>query len=200
MEIIPTTIPNTDFSQVEKRLQDIKNLSTWIQIDLTDGVLVKPASYPLELFNNSHLDLSKNIFDVHLMVKEPIRWLNKCLAIQASRVVGQVEMMADRELFIKTAQDNSLEAGLAFDATTPVDDNIPQDTDLILLMGRPMGFTPAPLDPQIFEKIDFFKKMGFKVAVDGGVSPDNFSQFQQAGVDIVYVGHYFLDLINEKNR
>ena len=67
-------------------------------------------------------------------------------------------------------------------------------------MGRPMGFTPAPLDPQIFEKIDFFKKLGFKVAVDGGVSPDNFSQFQQSGVDIVYVGHYFLDLINEKNR
>ncbi len=200
MEIIPTTIPNTDFSQVEKRLQAIKDLSTWIQIDLTDGVLVKPASYPLELFNNSHLDLSKNIFDVHLMVKEPINWLNKCLAIQASRVVGQVEMMADRELFIKTAQDNGLEAGLAFDATTPVDNNIPQDTNLILLMGRPMGFTPAPFDPQIFEKIDFFKKLGFKVAVDGGVSPDNFSQFQQAGVDIVYVGHYFLDLINEKDH
>ncbi len=200
MEIIPTTIPSTDFSQVEQRLQAIKDLSTWIQIDLTDGVLVKPASYPLELFNNSHVDLSKNIFDVHLMVKEPINWLNKCLAIQASRVVGQVEMMTNRELFIKTAQDNGLEAGLAFDATTAIDDNIPQDTDLILLMGRPMGFTPAPLDPQIFEKIDCFKNLGFKVAVDGGVSPDNFSQFQQSGVDIVYVGHYFLDLINEKDH
>lgn len=199
MEIIPTTNPNTDFSQVEIRLKKIKDLSTWIQIDLTDGVLVKPASYPLELFNKSEVDLSKNIFDVHLMVKEPLHWLNKCLSIQASRVVGQVEMMTDRELFIKTAQDSGLEAGLAFDAATPLDKNIPKDTDLILLMGRPMGFTPAPLDPQIFEKIKFFQDLGLKVAVDGGVNPDNFAQFKQSGVDIIYAGHYFLDLIHEKN-
>ena len=76
------------------------------------------------------------------MVKEPLNWLNKCLFVQASRVIGQVEAMSDRETFIAAVKDHGLEAGLAFDADTPLDFDIPLDTDLILLMGRPMGFDP----------------------------------------------------------
>ena len=199
MQIIPTTNPNTDFDVVEKRLEEIKDLSSWVQIDLTDGILVKPASFSLELINKTYLNLEKNLFDVHLMVKEPQNWIQKCLYIHASRVAGQVEMMSNRDKFIITLKDNGLEAALAFDALTPVDKNIPKDTDYILLMGRPMGFTSAPLNSHLFDHIKFFKNLGFKVAVDGGISPDNIKLFEEAGVDIVYSGHYFLDLIHDKN-
>ena len=97
MEIIPTTNPSTDFNLVESRLAEIKDLSSWVQIDVTDGVLVKPPTFNLELLNKSRIDLSKNLFDIHLMVKEPINWLNKCFFVQASRIIGQVEMMSDRQ-------------------------------------------------------------------------------------------------------
>ncbi len=199
MQIIPTTNPNTDFDIVEKRLTEIRDLSSWIQIDTTDGILVKPASFPLELINKTYLNLEKNLFDVHLMVKEPQNWIKKCLHIQASRITGQVEMMSNRNKFINTLKDYGLEAALAFDALTPLDKNIPKDTDYILLMGRPMGFTPAPLNPQIFDRIKFFKDLGFMVAVDGGISPDNIKLFEETGVDIVYSGNYFLKLIYDKN-
>lgn len=196
MQIIPTTNPQVDFDRVEARLSLVKDTTTWIQIDVTDGVLVKPVSFPLELLNRSDLILEKNIFDIHLMVKEPINWLNKCLFIQASRIIGQVEAMSDREAFISAVKDQGLEAGLAFDVDTPVDFNIPLDTDLILLMGRPMGFDPLPLDDRIFAKIKKLKDKKYKVAVDGGVTPDSLLRFIDAGVDIIYSGQYYLDLIN----
>jgi len=196
MQIIPTTNPQVDFNRVEARLSSVKNLTTWIQIDVTDGVLVKPVSFPLELLNRSDLILEKNIFDIHLMVKNPINWLNKCLFIQASRVIGQVEAMSNREDFIKVVKDQGLEAGLAFDVDTPIDFKIPLDTDLILLMGRPMGFDPLPLDDRIFSKIKKLKDKKYKVAVDGGATPDNLPRLINAGVDIIYSGQYYLDLIS----
>lgn len=194
MQLIPTTFPQADFNQVEARLSAVKDLSTWIQIDLTDGILVKPASFSLELLNKTYLNLEANLFDIHLMVKEPLHWLQKCASVQASRVIGQVEMMRDREVFINSAKDLGFEAGLAFDAATPIDKNIPKDTDLILLMGRPMGPDPGPLSPQIYQKIKFIKNLGFKVAIDGGVDSYNFSRLTASGVDIIYSGSAFLNL------
>ena len=72
MQIIPTTNPQVDFNLVENRLSAIFELSAWIQIDITDGVLVRPATFPLELLKRASIDLSKNLFDIHLMVKEPM--------------------------------------------------------------------------------------------------------------------------------
>jgi len=199
MEIIPTTNPHTDFNLFEKRLAEIKDLSAWFQIDVTDGVLVKPASFYLELLNSSYLDLEKNLFDIHLMVKEPINWLNKCFHIQASRITGQVELMSDREAFISSIKDRGLEAGLAFDVDTPLDIRIPKETDYLLLMGRHMGFDPQPFDPKTYDRIKFFKDLGFKVSIDGGVNPENFSKLKDSGVDIIYSGQYYLHLTHEKN-
>jgi len=133
------------------------------------------------------------------MVKEPINWLKKCLFVDASRIYGQVEMMSNREIFVTEAKNLGLEVGLAFNIDTPVD-NIPSECDLILLMARPAGFGTYPLDETIFQKITEAKKIGKKIAIDGGVTPDNFSQIKQFGVDIIYLGQYFLDLIHEKEK
>lgn len=198
MEIIPTTNPQSNFSLVENRLSQIKNLSTWIQFDVADGVLVRPPTFSLELLNNTDIKLENNLFDIHLMVKEPINWLNKCLAVQASRVIGQVEMMSDREAFITTAKNNGLEVGLAFDSDTSLDLDIPSETDLILLMGRHFGYEPLSLDEKIYDRIKFYKDKNFKVAIDGGVTPNNFSTIKNSGVDIIYLGQFYLDLVHEK--
>lgn len=195
MQIIPTTNPQVDFLDVEKRLEYIKDLSAWIQIDVTDGVLVSPPTFPLEILSKSKINIDKNIFDIHLMVKNPINWINKCLFIEATRITGQVEMMENRENFVTTVKDHGCEAGLSFDVDTPID-NIPAETDLILIMGRKMGFAPAILDDKIFEKIKQAKKFGKLVALDGGASLDNFEKLKQSGLDIIYSYQNYFDLRN----
>jgi len=196
MQLIPTTNPETDFLVVEKWLSEVKDLSTWIQVDVADGILAKPQTFSLELLNRLDTNLDKNIFDIHLMVKEPINWIQKCLHVQASRITGQVEMMRDRSKFVSIIKDAGLEAGLAFDSSTPLDNDIPKDTDLILLMGRPMGYDPLPFDSSIFDKIKKLKDQNFTVAVDGGVDAKNFSQLVASGVDIIYSYTNFFTLKN----
>jgi len=197
MEIIPTTNPLTNFAALEARLVEIKDLSPWIQIDVTDGIFAAPPTFPLELLNRSDSNLENNLFDIHLMVKEPQNWLNKCLFIQASRVSAQVEMMSDREKFVTEAKNAGFEVALAFNIDTPVTD-IPSECDLILLMGRPAGFGDYPLSEKIYSKIKEAKKFGKKIAVDGGVTPENLPLLKAASVDIIYSGQYFFKLINEE--
>ena len=195
MQIIPTTNPQVDFLDVEKRLEQIKDISAWIQIDVADGILVKPATFPLEILSKPSINLDHNLFDIHLMVKEPINWLKKCQFIEASRIVGQVEIMSDPEKFISSIKDMGTEAGLAFDIDTPIVD-IPAETDLILIMGRKMGFTPETLDENIYDKIKQAKSFGKLVALDGGASLENFDKLKESGVDIIYSYHNYFDLIN----
>jgi pentose-5-phosphate-3-epimerase len=132
------------------------------------------------------------------MVKQPLDWVEKCLFIGANRITGQVEMMNDRENFVKTVKDEGLEAGLAFDIDTAVED-IPEETDLILLMGRKAGFGEYPLDEKVFKKIEMVKKMGKVAAVDGGVTKNNIDRLKKLGTDIVYSGNNYFEL-NEKNN
>lgn len=196
MQIIPTTNPQTNYLEVEKRLEKIKDLSAWIQIDVTDGILVKPPTFPLELLKKPAINLDKNIFDIHLMVKNPINWINKCLFIESTRITAQVEMMDDREKFVTLVKDSGCEAGLSFDVDTSID-NIPAETDVIQIMGRKMGFEPAPLDDKIYDKIKLAKSFGKLVALDGGASLENLDKLQAAGLDILYSYHNYFDLINK---
>lgn len=195
MEIIPTILEK-DFSLAENRFFKLKDLSSWIQIDVTDNIFIPQKSFELELI--SKLETHTTLWDIHLMVKEPIKWIKKCLFIDASRIYGQVEMMSNREEFVTEAKNAGLEAGLAFDIDTPID-NIPEECDLILLMGRSAGFGSYSLDEKIYQKISDAKKIGKKIALDGGVTKDNFQKLKNAGVDIIYLGQYYLDHINEKN-
>jgi len=195
MEIIPTILEK-DLTLAENRFSQIKPLSSWVQIDVTDNVFVPGKSIELELFSKFGQTYS-TLFDIHLMVKEPINWIKKCLFIDASRIYGQVEMMSDREIFVTEAKNSGLEVGLAFNIDTSVD-NIPSECDLILLMGREAGFGSYPLNEKIYQKIINAKKFGKKLALDGGVTPNNFQRLKDSGLDIIYLGQYYLDLINEK--
>jgi len=197
MEIIPTILEK-DIILAEDRFAKIKKISPWVQIDVVDNIFTPGKSFELELISKFD-QINSTLWDIHLMVKEPINWLNKCLHVDASRVCGQVEMMSDRENFVTQAKNLGLEAGLAFDIDTPVD-NIPSECDLILLMARKAGFGTYPLNEKAFQKITEAKKFGKKVAIDGGVNRYNFSQIKQSGVDIIYLGQYFLDLIHEKEN
>lgn len=187
-----------DFFEAEERIAGVKDSSRWIQIDVGDNVFAPGKTFELELLNKLSFNTDNLLWDVHLMVKEPIDWIEKCLFIGANRIIGQVEMMTDREKFVRTVKDEGLEVGLAFDIDTPVE-NIPEETDEILLMGRKAGFGEYPLDERIFKKIEAAKKLEKVTAVDGGATTENITKFKKLGVDIVYSGNNYFEL-NGKNN
>ena len=132
MIIIPTILEK-DFSLAEIKIKLIKDLSRWIQIDVIDGFFSDGKSFELELLNKLEKEIQSNLLEIHLMVKEPIKWIEKCNFVGACRIIGQVEEMENREEFIEKIKDMGIEAGLAFDVNTEIKE-IPKETDAILLM------------------------------------------------------------------
>lgn len=190
MQIIPAILEK-DFNQAWNKIRQVKDLSKWVQVDVIDSKFSFGKTFELELLNDNPLETENTLWDIHLMVEEPINWIEKCNFVGATRVIGQVEKMSDREKFVDEVKNLGIDAGLAMDIDTEIGE-IPKETDLILLMGRKSGFESKPIDKRVFEKIKKLLKMrdegGYKylIAVDGGINEDNIKSFKDSGVDVVY--------------
>ncbi len=202
MQVIPTILEK-NFTQAQDNILAVKDFFKWIQIDVIDGTFSFGKTFELELINKI-TQVENILWDVHLMVKEPKNWIKKCDYINASRITGQVEMMSDKYNFIKTIKDMGIEAGLAYDIETKIDD-IPQEVDLVLLLGRKAGFEPKPFNQLIFEKIKKLiqirqeKRLNFKIGVDGGVNQENIGHLKNEGAEIAYCGGAIFNGIVEDN-
>lgn len=192
MQIIPTILEK-DWSLAETKILIIKNKSLWLQIDVIDDFFSSGKSFELELLNKIGIEIENNLLDIHLMVNEPIKWIEKCNFVGATRIIGQVEMMSDKQKFIDEVKNMGLEAGLAFDLETEVED-IPGETDVVLLMGRKSGFKNADFDQRVYKKIEKLIKvreemeLDFKIGIDGGVDQEVLKKIKLVGVDIAYCG------------
>ena len=192
MIIIPT-IFDKDYREAEKKLEMIEGQSKWVQFDVTDNIFTPGKTFELELLGKFGTKMTSFLYDIHLMVKEPIKWLEKCLFVNATRIIGQVEMMNDIEEFVKKAKDIGFETGIAYDWNTKIT-KIPEETDVVVLMGRKAGFKSSGLEKEIFKKIKTLKQirddknLDFQIGVDGGIVLENIEQMKTSGVDWVYCG------------
>ena len=199
MQIIPTVMEKR-WEETGERLDQLKNVTKWVQIDVTDNAMVPGKSFELELLGKYEF-FDKMLWDIHLMVKEPEKWIEKCMFVGASRVIGQVEMMKSAENFVKLAKDAGMEVGLGFDIETKIE-KIGEEVDVVLLMGRKAGYGYFDLDERVFEKIKSAKLINdkrenkFLIAVDGGVNLNNINRLKDAGVEVIYSGGSYFDLIN----
>lgn len=191
MGIVIPAILESNIDEAEIKLEKVRDLVSWVQIDVIDGEFNPGKTFELELLTKTNVLYDKFLFDIHLMVKEPGNWINKCAFVNASRIIGHVEMMSDREKFIKEVKDLGVEAGVAFDAGTEIN-NIPEESDIVLLMGRKSGFDSRPLDDNLYQRIDKLTeikndgKHKFEIGVDGGVTLENISKLKEAGVSVFY--------------
>jgi len=203
MQIIPTILEK-EFEKAMVKIRQAKNISKWIQIDVIDGKFGLGKTFELELLNNNLEETEDILWEIHLMVNEPKNWVEKCNFVNASRIVGQVEMMTDRNEFINEVKNLGIEAGLAIDIETEIGE-IPEETDLIVLLSRKAGFEKNNFDNKVFEKIDKLKKirnekkLKFVIGVDGGIDTTNIGKLNRAGVEIAYCGGSIFNGMVEEN-
>lgn len=175
-------------------MDEAQDAAKRIQIDIIDGVFAQGKTIDPILLKD--YDLSFEV-DYHLMVKDPINWVEKCVDGQGDRIIGEVEMMNDQMEFIKKIQSVGLEVGLALDLETPPDaisDDVLQSLDVVLLMSRKAGFEAHTFELSTFDKIkemvDRRNKLShrFRICVDGGVTDQLIADLAKVGVDEAIVG------------
>lgn len=200
LEIIPAILTN-DPKELEERIWDVErailprgtNLPR-VQIDVVDGVFAGNKTISLE--DLAAVDHCLNL-DVHLMVEEPVGWVEDCVKAGVDRVIGHVEMMGSQKEFIARVVGSGMKVGLAIDLETPlsaIEFTLFSNLDVVLVMSVKAGFGGQEFRELALEKIRKLDKIRKKdsmlycVCVDGGVNQRNVKRIVDAGAEEAAIG------------
>jgi ribulose-phosphate 3-epimerase len=193
MIIVPAILTN-DLGEFTTLIAKAEKATNRVQIDVIDDKFSNNKTVDPELLKNISTFLS---FDFHLMVSQPIDWINKCINKETNTLIGQIEMMKDQNEFVDKVKEAGSLAGLGVDLDTPIE-KLNKDAllkiDLILLMSVKAGFGGQEFDLATWDKIkevvELRKQLNakFKITVDGGITKEIVNQMKNYGVDEVYVG------------
>ena len=172
-EIIPSPgTENKDFSEIEKKISLVKPFAKTIHIDVVDGKFAPNKTFskphPFERYSKDF------IFEVHLMVDEPINYLKPWADAGFQRFIGQVEKMSDQVEFVAQAQLLG-EVGLAIDKETPIDAiKVPfDDLDCLLVMTIQAGVSGQAFDESLLAKVKaLHERTTIPLEVDGGINDE----------------------------
>lgn len=193
LAIVPAILATREeeFKEEIRRVVECEDLKGgWIQVDIADGVFVASKTIDLNLVQNP-ADLN---IEVHLMVVDPINWLEKVKESGAKRVIIHFEGQ-DLNKAVGRAKDLGLEVGIALNPETEVKslEEYVLTIDVIQIMSVHPGFQGQDFLPNSLERIkeaSHFKLRNDKliVEVDGGIGPENIKSVVDSGADILVVG------------
>lgn len=193
ISIIPSILTNSS-SEFDEMMSSLEGNLERVHFDVIDGIFVDNHTIEPSIM----IDYDSNLLiDYHLMVDEPIMWVDKCVEGQADRIIGHIERMSDQISFVGKVQSVGSKVGLAIDLYTPVerlDSVILNNLDVVLVMGVKAGFGGQDFNDEVLTKITKLDqirsrdKTPFRICVDGGVRPENIRRIKIAGADEVNVG------------
>ena len=167
----------------------------YIHLDVMDGVFVPNISFgqPVVKSLSKCTDL---VSDVHLMITDPIRYIEDFASAGADIITIHAEATDDIEACLNKIRACGKKAGLSIKPKTPVSAIIPYLPlcDLVLVMTVEPGFGGqkfmADMLPKCTELRDYrdAHDLDFEISVDGGVSADNAKMCVLSGANVLVAG------------
>ena len=205
--ILNPSILAANFVNLEKDIRIIEkhNLKS-IHIDIMDGNFV-----PNITFGYSQVEQLRKItdlyFDVHLMVNEPIRFIDDFKKAGANCITIHAEACTHLHRTIEYIKSNSLDCGVALNPATSLEslDYVINIIDKVLIMTVNPGFGGQKFIENSIRKIENLKlklesmKMNTVIQVDGGINEDNIQKIISLGVTDVVAGSSLFNKSLEDN-
>lgn len=199
-EIIPSPgTENKTFNEVEKKIESVKQFVKTIHIDVCDGKFAGNTTFadpdPFKEYTKKLAATERSgwlaedkgiLFEVHLMVEEPISYIKKWADAGFTRFIGHIEKMSSQEEFVAEAQLYG-DAALAIDKQTSVDAiKVPlDDLDALLVMTIQAGFSGQTFEEALLEKVKKVREShpDLAIEVDGGINDETIDVAAEAGVN-----------------
>ena len=203
---ISPSILNADLANLEREVKSLESAGAdMLHIDVMDGVFVPNISIGLPVVKSLR-KCTDMFFDVHLMIVNPEKYVERFIECGADLVAIHYESTADVAKVLDTIRSFGKKSGLAISPKTePMEifDLLPK-CDLVLVMTVEPGFGGQKLIESAAEKIAILKEeilkqnLKVEIEVDGGINAENAPHLRDLGADILVAGSYITSSNDKK--
>ena len=196
MYILAPSVLAADFSKLGEEVKTVADAGAkYIHLDVMDGAFVPSISFGMPVIEKLR-GCTDAIFDVHMMVEEPGRYIQDMKKVGADLICVHQEACVHLDRTINQIKEAGCKAAVALNPATPVEtlSCILDQVDMFLIMSVNPGFGGQKFIPYTVEKIKKLRKMlddaGLKtdIQVDGGVTTENVRMLIEAGANVFVAG------------
>ena len=194
--VLSPSILAADFKVLGQEMEKTEeNGAAYIHFDVMDGMFVPSISFGMPVLASIH-DATEQFMDAHLMVQEPIRYVEAFQKAGADYVTVHLEACEDVKTTLDKIHACGMKAGLAVNPETDVKELVPylEDVEMILIMSVHPGFGGQKFIPESLDKIREVramlneKNLETDIQVDGGIYVENVREVLDAGANVIVAG------------
>ncbi|MGT2896397.1 ribulose-phosphate 3-epimerase [Streptococcus entericus] len=195
---IAPSILAADYANFASELQRIeKSGADYVHIDLMDGQFVPNISFGTDVVASMRKH-SKLVFDVHLMVVNPERYVEACAQAGTDIMTIHTESTTHIHGALQKIKAAGMKAGVVINPGTPVEALFPvlELVDQVLIMTVNPGFGGQAFIPETMSKVVRIAKerarlgLSFDIEVDGGIDDQTIALAKEAGANVFVAGSY----------
>jgi ribulose-phosphate 3-epimerase len=191
VEIEPS-LYGADFAQLGDQIDLLLRAECRVfHFDIGDGHFIEPVTIgPIVLQSIAPLVHRRGgVFDVHLMVENPAKYFEAVAAAGGDSVTFHYEAVDDVPATIRSAREQGLQVGIAFNPETEPEivAAVAGDVDIVLCMAIHPGYSGQPFREETFVRVERLRAVlpaEIPIQVDGGVGADNIEQLRAAGATL----------------
>lgn len=185
-----------DFAELGSQLRAVSEAGAeWIHLDVMDGAFVPSISFGMPVIKSIRR-VTDRVFDVHMMVEEPGRYVEDVKKAGADVITVHAEACKHLDRVISQIKEAGCRAGVALNPATPVSvlEHILDQVDMVLIMTVNPGFGGQKFIPYTIEKVKVVRRLCDErglttdIQVDGGISAANVREVLEAGANIFVAG------------
>ena len=203
---ISPSILACDFSRLYEEIKSVEAAGAdMLHLDVMDGMFVTNISFGIPVIESIR-SITNMVFDVHLMIEKPERYIKRFVDAGADIITVHFEAVSDPEAVLDDIRAHGVKASISVKPGTPVEKVFPilKKCDMVLVMTVEPGYGGQALITETLDKIYALKQeiisqgLDVDIEVDGGINADNAHLAVAKGANVLVAGSSVFKAVDRK--